>query len=129
MIIPIVRLVDRQRSFNRGNPAIHRNQLWLLEARLLPDSLVEVILHTADVALGGRGVPAPSEPAAKKRTFGNQVASTIPASVFAPAPEPQQTFAPGSKDQRLYELLGQSKSDKLTPLEYHAQRAKILAEP
>ena len=37
-------------------------------------------------------------------------------------------FAPGSKEQRLYDLLQLYKADKITPAEYHQQRAKILAE-
>jgi hypothetical protein len=39
------------------------------------------------------------------------------------------TPASGSKDQRLLDLLQAYKADKITPTEYHAQRAKILAEP
>jgi len=35
----------------------------------------------------------------------------------------------GSKQQRLAELLQLYKSDKITPAEYHQQRAKIVAEP
>jgi hypothetical protein len=37
--------------------------------------------------------------------------------------------AMGSKEQRLGVLLQQYKADQITPQEYHAQRAKILAEP
>ncbi len=43
----------------------------------------------------------------------------------APAPPP----AFGSKEQRLADLLQLYKSDKITPADYHEQRAKILAEP
>ena len=39
------------------------------------------------------------------------------------------SYAPGSKDQRLSDLLALYKSDQISPTEYHAQRAKILAEP
>ena len=35
----------------------------------------------------------------------------------------------GSKEQRLYDLLQLYKADKITPTEYHSQRAKIIAEP
>jgi hypothetical protein len=39
------------------------------------------------------------------------------------------TPAPGSKEDRLSELLEMYKADKISPAEYHAQRSKILAEP
>ncbi len=48
--------------------------------------------------------------------------STTPPPVIVPA-------AMGSKEQRLGVLLQQYKADQITPQEYHAQRAKILAEP
>jgi hypothetical protein len=39
------------------------------------------------------------------------------------------TPAPGSKEERLSELLDLYKADKISPAEYHDQRAKIIAEP
>jgi hypothetical protein len=36
---------------------------------------------------------------------------------------------PQSKEQRLSHLLELYKSDRLSPVEYHEQRAKIIAEP
>ncbi len=39
------------------------------------------------------------------------------------------TLAPGSKEQRLADLLEMYKSDQISPAEYHNQRAKIMAEP
>ncbi|HZQ47760.1 MAG TPA: hypothetical protein VFC07_12150 [Verrucomicrobiae bacterium] len=52
--------------------------------------------------------------------------------VVAPAPiavAPPMAPGPASKEQRLGELLRLYKSDKITPADYHEQRAKILAEP
>jgi hypothetical protein len=50
----------------------------------------------------------------------------------APAGTPPPRGGPAtlsSKQQRLTELLEAYKGDKISPAEYHAQRAKILAEP
>ena len=44
------------------------------------------------------------------------------------APMVMPAAAPGSKEQRLADLLQLYKTDKITPVEYHEQRAKILAE-
>jgi len=49
----------------------------------------------------------------------NGVATTM----TKPAP------TPGSKEDRLSELLDLYKADKISPAEYHDQRAKIIAEP
>jgi hypothetical protein len=49
--------------------------------------------------------------------------------VSAQPAAPEQPAGPKTKQQRLMELLDQYKADKLTPAEYHAQRAKILSEP
>ncbi len=46
-----------------------------------------------------------------------------------PAPVPPAAMIPGSKEQRLYDLLQLYKADKITPIEYHEQRAKIVNEP
>jgi len=46
-----------------------------------------------------------------------------------PAMAMPMTLAPGSKEQRLQELLQLYKADRITPTEYHEQRAKIIAEP
>jgi hypothetical protein len=46
-----------------------------------------------------------------------------------PAPAPAQPTGPRTKQQKLMDLLELYKADKLTPAEYHSQRAKILAEP
>jgi hypothetical protein len=54
--------------------------------------------------------------------------TTTPVPTPAPAP-PEQATGPKTKQQRLIELLDRYKADKLTPPEYQAERAKILAEP
>ncbi|HEX4644698.1 MAG TPA: hypothetical protein VH598_03745 [Verrucomicrobiae bacterium] len=48
--------------------------------------------------------------------------------VFKPAPPPVLKTT-GSKEQRLDDLLRLYKADQITPLEYHVQRAKIIAGP
>ena len=45
-----------------------------------------------------------------------------------PLPAPPSPLSV-SKEQRLQELLQLYRADKITPEEYHVQRAKILAEP
>jgi len=45
-----------------------------------------------------------------------------------PTPAPVPVLS-GSKEQRLDELLQLYKTDRITPAEYHQQRAKIIAEP
>jgi len=48
-----------------------------------------------------------------------------------PAAAPPETTPPGpkTKQERLVNLLRDYRADKVTPQEYHEQRAKILAEP
>jgi len=58
-------------------------------------------------------------PVEAKMSPENGVATTM----TKPAP------APGSKEDRLSELLDLYKADKISPAEYHDQRAKIIAEP
>jgi hypothetical protein len=48
--------------------------------------------------------------------------------VFQPLTEPATGLA-ASKEERLLELLQRYKADAITPEQYHAERAKILAEP
>lgn len=62
--------------------------------------------------------------AAKEKAMATASAKSMPAS-SAPAPT---NLTPGSKEQRLYDLLQQYKADKISPAEYHEQRAKILSE-
>jgi hypothetical protein len=56
-----------------------------------------------------------------------------PVAKATPAPAPAPMVAPplpisGTKEERLAEILRQYKADQITPLQYHTQRAKILAE-
>lgn len=66
------------------------------------------------------GTPAPAPAAA-----------TVPATAAAAAAKSTVPAAPvlSSKEQKLQDLLARYKADKLTPQEYHEQRAAILAEP
>ena len=47
---------------------------------------------------------------------------------FEPIQGPPTGFSTG-KEQRLKELLDRYMADEVTPDQYHAERAKILAEP
>lgn len=51
-----------------------------------------------------------------------------PAPAFAPLEAPASSL-PSSKEQRLQDLTDKYKADQISAEEYHAQRAKILAEP
>ena len=51
---------------------------------------------------------------------------TVTEPIATPPPAP---LVPGSKEQRLADLLNRYKMDQITPGEYHEQKAKILAEP
>lgn len=51
------------------------------------------------------------------------------AAVYPGVVDPPASAAPSSKAQRLDELLRLYRTDKITPADYHQQRAKILAEP
>jgi hypothetical protein len=42
---------------------------------------------------------------------------------------PSPSAGPKTKQERLVELLQLYQADKISPAEYHDQRAKILAEP
>jgi hypothetical protein len=54
----------------------------------------------------------------------------MPAAPTTAAPAaPDTAGGPKTKQQRLMDLLELYKADKLTPAQYHAERAKILAEP
>jgi len=48
--------------------------------------------------------------------------------VFPPMAAPSSPLS-ASKEARLAELLRQYKADEITPAQYHAERAKIIAEP
>jgi hypothetical protein len=71
--------------------------------------------------------PAPM-PMPKTRST-STAAPVFPTATAAPQYPAVPTMLSGSKEQRLAELLQLYKSDRITPAEYHQQRAKILAEP
>lgn len=64
--------------------------------------------------------PVPAPGASSAPVFPTQTASQY---------VPPATGLSGSKEQRLADLLQQYKTDRITPAEYHQQRAKILSEP
>jgi hypothetical protein len=57
---------------------------------------------------------------------GQVSAVTTPATT--PAPAPVVSAAAVTRAQKLSALLEAYKADRITPIEYHTQRAKILAE-
>ena len=80
---------------------------------------VQVKAVSSDQMAASNSVPDPKKKA--------KVANANP--VFPTDPGPSVLAAPNSKEQRLDELLRLYKADKITPADYHEQRAKILAEP
>jgi len=98
-------------------------------SQLSPEDQARVFesLHATKAALDAKDQPAIA-PAA------NTPMAAAPAiqATGIPGNAPSAMAAPmisGSKQQRLAELLQLYKSDKITPAEYHQQRAKIVAEP
>ena len=79
------------------------------------------------------GKPSHSaKPRATTKPAATGTQMTTPAAPMTAAPAqttPEPTAGPKTKQQRLADLLELYKADKLTPPEYHSQRAKILAEP
>jgi hypothetical protein len=72
----------------------------------------------------------PIQPAEAKKVAPEKVfPSASPATATASASAPPPSGVSPDKEQRLYQLLQDYKADKLTPFEYHTQRAKILSEP
>lgn len=67
-------------------------------------------------------------PAKSATTTVQSTGTNRPPEIATPA-APEQPAGPKTKQQRLMDLLELYKADKITPAEYHAQRAKILAEP
>ncbi|HEY9175205.1 MAG TPA: hypothetical protein VI136_23205, partial [Verrucomicrobiae bacterium] len=61
-----------------------------------------------------------SKPAEKKQAKASDA--------FTPLESPPSSLS-GSKEARLAELLQLYKADKITPREYHIERAKIIAGP
>jgi hypothetical protein len=61
----------------------------------------------------------------KKKTLKVENNGTPKGQAIAPA-DPGR---PRTKAERLAELLQAYKADKITPFEYHSERAKILADP
>jgi hypothetical protein len=59
----------------------------------------------------------------KHNTMTAQPAVSLPELTGPPSP------LPAAKQQKLDELLQQYRADRITPEQYHEQRAKILGEP
>lgn len=70
---------------------------------------------------------SPAAPAVKETPSAPATVSTPAPAPIQPAAEPEA--APKTKQERLNNLLMLYKADRLTPHEYHEQRAKLLAEP
>jgi hypothetical protein len=100
--------------------------------------------HMADSATAPASAPAKQKTAKAKPSKEAHKSSTSTTSSMPPAADaavtqpsgqsatpalPELSSGPKTKQQRLMDLLEQYKADKLTPAEYHAERAKIIAEP
>jgi hypothetical protein len=85
----------------------------------------------ASTPAASEAAPTPAAPAATAEVPAKPV--EVKAVTSTPAPAPEASPAPSasaiSKEQRLADLLEQYKADKITPYQYHTERAKILAEP
>ena len=71
---------------------------------------------------------APASATAKHKAKAKANIPAVAAAPAAPAPAPAPA-APPTKEQRLAALLVQYQTDKISPEEYHTQRAAIIAEP
>jgi hypothetical protein len=69
------------------------------------------------------------KPKAKNNASKASVKKTEVVEATPAAPVAETPSGPKTKQQRLVELLEDYKADKITPQEYHEQRAKIVAEP
>ena len=76
-----------------------------------------------DVATQPQTTPRAAAPAPRTAQTS---AVTTPAA--APAPAPVVSATAVTRAQKLSALLEAYRADKITPIEYHTQRAKILAE-
>lgn len=93
---------------------------------------------TAPTAASGTAVAAKAAPAPAPAKAAPAAAKPAPVARAHASSKPTYSAAPGeeipspfsaAKQQRLDALLGQYKADAITPQEYHAQRAAIIAEP
>jgi hypothetical protein len=59
----------------------------------------------------------------------NQPAAPVAKVASVPPQAPVVAPGPMSKERRLADLLRRYEADEITPLQYHTERAKIVAEP
>lgn len=95
----------------------------------------EIGAERATMSTSG-GAPKKASSANSKKNTKPAAASTNAPAMMAPAGQPAdgtsvpvQAAGPKTKQQKLDDLLELYKADKLTPAQYHAERAKILAGP
>jgi hypothetical protein len=98
-----------------------------------PSAPVQPQPVTPPPAMAVQTPPAPAPASSAPQTIFPITTPSASASVVTtPAPPAESPAALGisaDKEQRLYQLLQDYKADKITPYEYHTQRAKILAGP
>jgi hypothetical protein len=75
------------------------------------------------------GTALESKPETKKASKPTRAEQPSNGSAKAPAVPTTDSGRARTKADRLAELLQAYKADKITPFEYHSERAKILAEP
>jgi hypothetical protein len=98
-------------------------------------------MRKAEKELAAQKKAAAAQAEASKPKVAPAVETAVAPKVVTPSPMPKVSAvveaapapmvsapAAGSKEQRLMDLLQAYKSDRISPTEYHAQRAKILAE-
>jgi len=66
----------------------------------------------------------PNKQQAKQKAVSGQAAAPGKAASI-----PEVTSAPTAKEQKLADLLRRYQADEITPMQYHSERAKIIAEP
>lgn len=102
------------------------------ELRQLLEDLRTAVARERAASISPPKTSAPSESSSTARPAVKAI-PTAPVTVStpepAPTPPPAETQAgPATKQERLQALLLLYRADRLTPQEYHEQRAKLLAE-
>jgi hypothetical protein len=111
----------------RDKAAAQRNAAAELAAKQARDAQLAAERKAAeDKAAADKAAAdkAAAESAALHQSLATPETPSPAAGTSPPAP-----MAAGSKEQRLFDLLQLYKADKISPAEYHQQRAKIVAGP
>jgi hypothetical protein len=113
-------------------PQVASPELQAQALEALRQKKAELDAQEPTVAVKTPAAPmSPIAPAPMTMPKTTSTPATTPAFPVMPGPQyvTPSTMLSGSKEQRLAELLQLYRTDKITPAEYHQQRAKILGEP